>query len=144
MNLVSWVSEHKDFRNLLTLILGLAFLLFVGSGLVARGVVFLTKAAPAGSISLSESYVLGSKLTAIADGKDTAKLLVFVRDKESRGVAAKVVTVSGLASLEGHETKTDTDGKASFDATSTTPGQFTLTASVNGVALPGTVTVTFK
>lgn len=144
MNLWMWLREHKDLRNLTVLFLGLAFLLLLGSNLVARGVVLLTKAAPAGSISLSESYVLGSKLTAVADGKDVAKFLVFVRDAESRGVAAKVVTVSGLPSLEGREAKTDTDGMASFEATSSVSGQFALTASVNGVPLPGEVILTFK
>lgn len=144
MNFVGWMTAHKELRNLAILISGLLFLLLIGSNLVARGVVFLTKAAPAGSISLSDSYVLGSKLTALADGKDTVKLLVFVRDKESRGVAAKIVTVSGLVSLEGQEAKTDTDGRVSFNATSKEAGQFTLTASVNGVPLPGNVIVTFR
>jgi hypothetical protein len=119
----------------LGIIVSLLAIYFVSAELVPRVLVTLTKAAPARKVSFGNSYVLGSKLLASADGKDTCVVNVFVLDDRSQGVMGKNVTIAskdGLQSVEGNTSLTDEKGKA------------TLEASVDGVPMTQGVRVTFR
>jgi len=131
----------------LGIIVSLLAIYFVSAELVPRVLVTLTKAAPARKVSFGNSYVLGSKLLASADGKDTCVVNVFVLDDRSQGVMGKNVTIAskdGLQSVEGNTSLTDEKGKATFEFTSVKEGIFELEASVDGVPMTQGVRVTFR
>jgi len=142
--LVSYWNVYKDYRNFALIGLALLVLLFAGSGLVAQAAVILTRAAPATTVSSSDSYIIGTALLATADGKEQVKVAVFLRDNEGHPVSGKNVTVFGLSSMEGTSAITDEQGKAVFAGNSSVAGQFSITARAEAGELPGKVVVTFK
>lgn len=112
-----------------------------------RALVTMTKGTPGLYVSIKDSYVIGEKILARADGKDKCIVNVFLVDNRGRAVPSKSVVLSGMEGLTeagGGTATTDNDGKASFELTSTKEGQFRVTAMVEGVPLPGGVTVTFR
>ena len=131
----------------LGLIVSLLGIYFVSAELVPRVLVTMTKAAPARKVSLGNSYVLGSKMLAKADGKDKNVVNVFVLDDRSQGVAGKQVALSskeGLVALEGNASMTDNQGKETFEFASAKEGIFEIEASVDGVPMPQGVRLTFR
>lgn len=119
-------------------------LYFLTVKLVPSVMVTLTKAAPATKIAFNNSYMLGSKLLARADGKDSCKVNVFVLDERSQGVADKVVTIEGLEAVSGNVAKTNSEGMASFEFKSEKEGVFELRASVEGIELAKGIKVSFR
>ncbi|MPN52871.1 hypothetical protein SDC9_200534 [bioreactor metagenome] len=104
----------------------------------------LTKASGSGSVSVSNSYLLGQKILAKADGKDKCLVVVFLLDKNGRGVAGKSVELEGMSGIGKVNDISDEKGQIIFEMASATEGQFRLTANYSGADLPQTVTVTFR
>lgn len=102
----------------------------------------LTKAAPSTKVSLGNSYFIGGKILAVADGKDACVVNVFVMDGTGKGIRGKGVELSGIG--EPQIEMSGADGKATFEVKSIKEGQFTLEASIEGAPLPRTVKVTFR
>lgn len=126
------------------IVLGLAITGYLSVFMVPRMLVTMSKAAPATKVSISSSYVLGEKMLAKADGDDKCVVNVFVLDSSGKGVIGKSVVLEGIKDIKPDVSKTNSDGKVTFKLGSTTEGQFPITAMVEGVALPRTVTVTFR
>jgi len=129
------------------IIVSLLAIYFVSAELVPRVLVTLTKAAPARKVSFGNSYVLGSKMLANADGTDTCVVNVFILDDRSQGVMGKNVTIAskdGLQAVVGNSSLTDDKGKATFEFTSMKEGIFELEASVDGVPMTQGVRITFR
>lgn len=80
-------------------------------------------------------------MMAKADGEEKCVVNVFVLDKDGKGIKGKIVQLSGLGELES---TTDANGKALFELTSTTAGQYELSAQIGGSVLKKTITVTFR
>lgn len=126
-------------------LVSMAALYLVTVVLIPQSMVTLTKAAPAKKVDLANSYVLGSKLLAKADGVDKCRVNVFVLDERSQGVAGKSVYVEGRESLTaGNMALTDSSGKASFEFVSEEEGVFEIKANVEGVELGKGVKITFR
>jgi hypothetical protein len=125
-------------------ILGIIVVLFVATLVVPKVLVTLTKAVPSSIISIDNSYVLGDKMLAKADGQDKAVVNVFVLDKDSKGVAGKTVSLRGNSKIDPATEITDNQGKAVFNLTSTVETQDKITAVIEGVSMGKTVTVTFR
>ena len=126
-------------------IIGLVVTYVVAVYAIPRMLVTLTKAAPATQMSINNSYVLGNKVLAKADGKDKNVVNVFILDKSSKGVSGKMVTLTGEGvSVNPEVVNTDKDGKATFNITSEKEAIVTLSASVDGVPLSKTLRVTFR
>jgi len=123
-------------------IIGVIFVYFMAQSVVPKVLVTFTKAAPASKVSLSSSYLLGGRILAKADGIDKCTVNVFVLDASSKGVSGKLVVLSGMK--EDIEVVSDMDGKAQFEITSDSEGQYELSASVDGVALGKSLKVTFR
>ena len=140
----SFWNTYKEYRGIAILVTGLLVLLFAGSGILARTAVLLIRAAPSSVISLSDSYVIGAQLLAVADGKEEVKVSVFLRDSSGKPISNKMVSVFGLSSMEDTPVATDESGKAVFSGTSKIAGQFTILAQTDAGQLPGKVVVTFK
>lgn len=126
------------------IVIGLSLTGYLAISIVPQMLVSMSKAAPATKVSLASSYVLGAKMVAEADGVDACVVNVFVLDSSGKGVMGKSVILEGLSGVKALNSKTNADGKVTFELTSTTEGQFPMTALVEGVALPKQVTVTFR
>lgn len=123
---------------------GLMLTSYLAIFVVPRVLVTFSKAAPMTKVSLANSYVLGAKMLAKADGIDACKINVFVLDPNGRGVVDKRVVLEGVEGIKALSLKTDGDGKVAFEITSKVEGQFPITALIEGVSLPKQVTVTFR
>jgi len=118
---------------------------YVASSVLPNVLVTMTKAAPAVKVSIGGSYLLGDKMVAVADGKDKAKVNVFVLDNSGKPVSKKLVSLAGIETISPVGNGfSDNQGKVSFEMTSTVEGVFPLEASVEGVPLPRKVSVTFR
>lgn len=126
-------------------VLGIGFLYFMATYVVPRALVTLTKAAPATRVSFKTSLILGEKILAKADGKDSCIVNVFVMDDSGKGVAGKRVEMEAEGVKVTAKTEvTDKDGKMSFEITSTEERQYKVTATVEGVPLSRSLIVTFR
>ena len=125
-------------------VLGLGLIYYLSSSVIPRVLVSFSKAAPATQISINDSYVLGSKILARADGEDKCNVNVFLMDEKRKGVAGKRVELIGAKGVVVIKDVTDGNGMASFEIVSDEIGQFELTAIAEGVPLNKGITVTFR
>lgn len=128
--------------------LGVFFLIFgvlmvyFSTSVLPKALVTLTKASGSSKVSANKSFLIGEKVLAEADGKDTCVINVFVLDSDGQGVAKKQINLSGADSeLTGI---TDTNGKVSFKITSSVAKQMELVASVGGSSLGKSLKITFR
>jgi len=132
-------SSLVSILMILLLLLGLV----AGVFLVQRKVFFLPRAAQIGKISLENSYVFASPLTAKAGGKEKIRVTVFVLSTEGKGIEGKQVSLVTDLPFEPVQPVTDSLGTALFDVYSRKLGQFQIGASVEGQRLLQTVAVRF-
>lgn len=107
--------------------------------------VFLGRASGA-NYSLSNSYVFASPLSA-KSVSEKIRVTVFLLDDKGRGVAGKKIDLSSNpvgVNFTPVQMETDKLGQAVYDLTSPVPGQFVISASVEGNTFPQTVTVRFQ
>jgi len=127
-----------------SVVLGVALILYLSMSVVPRVLVTLTKAAASDSIVVANSYLIGQKILAKADGEDTAVVNVFLLDKNGRGVAGKGAELIGIDNVKVVNEASDSDGKVTFQITSKTEGQFKVNAVAGTQQLPQTITLTFR
>jgi len=125
-------------------ILSLSVIGYMSAVVVPQTFVTLTKAAPASKVSVAGSYLLADKILALANGSDEASVNVYVLDKDGKPVANKNVVITGATNVVPTVGRSDDNGKVNFKLTSNVEGQQVLTAEVEGIPLPRTVTVTFR
>ena len=123
---------------------GLLLTGYLATYVVPQALVNFSMAAPILKVSPSESYVLGSKMLAKADGVDVCKINVFVIDPSGKGIKDKTVLLKGLDGAKAVNSKTDANGMMTFTLTSIKEGQFAITAMVDGVNLQRKVACTFR
>lgn len=134
-------------KNLFLVILAvfLISLLVVVFFLTQAKTIFLGRAAQS-QYSLSNSYVFASPLTAKALS-EKIRVTVFLLDDKGKGVQNKRINLSSepvnLSFIE-IQASTDELGQAVFDITSPSPGQYVISAQVEGGTFPQTVTVRFQ
>lgn len=134
------------------LLLGIGLIYYLATYVVPRAMVTMTKAAPATKVSFNNSLVIGKKILARADGKDSCVVNVFVMDDSNKGVAGKMVEMEAVNKVVGGkeakvstlEAVTDKDGNMSFEIVSEAEGQYTVTASIEGIPLSRSLVVTFR
>lgn len=98
------------------------------------------------TISLANSYVFASPLTAVPDGVSIIRITVFVLNNQGLGVADREVFLKNTEALQVAKTQALTDlfGRAIFDVSSTTAGSYTISAEVSGSILPQKVSISFQ
>ena len=126
------------------IVVGIALILFLSVSVIPNILVTLTKATASEKVVVANSYMIGQKILAKADGEDKCIVNVFLLDKNGRGVADKTVELSGMEGIVGLSPKTDDMGKITFEMTSKVPGQYKISASMSGGQLMQTVMVTFR
>jgi hypothetical protein len=146
INLCYYLLKMKDIKKK-AIIAGGIFLasmllvFYLGSFVVPKALITLTKASGSAKVSGKNSFLLGEKILARADGEDKCVVNVFVLDADGKGMANKQVQLSGLGEMVG---MTNSLGKASFELTSRVAKQYELMASINGEVLGKTLKVTFR
>ncbi len=119
-------------------------LYFLAARVVPSVLVTVSQAGVGTKVSLSDSYVLGERLLAKADGEDKCKVNVFLMDDAGRAVPGKAVVLSGMDGIVENSGVSDGNGRVAFEMVSGKEGQFELGATVEGVEIPQTVMVTFR
>lgn len=99
-----------------------------------------------GEVAIENSYMFTSPLKAQADGKEKIRITVIILDSEGWGVAEKQVFLGQDVRLNINPVQPVTDnlGKAIFDVSSATPGEYFLEARVENKVLPQRVRVSFR
>lgn len=136
----------KTKNLLLTLVVVfLITLLVIALFLTQARTIFLGRASNA-EYNLTNSYVFASPLTAQAVS-EKVRVTVFLLDENGKGVVGKPISLSStplnLSFIEVQGT-TDKMGQAVFDVTSPNPGQYTISAQVEGKSFPQNVTIKFQ
>jgi hypothetical protein len=135
---------RKQYMIIAAIVVAVGMVYFLASYIVPRALVTLTKATAAYKVSIGESRVIGETILAKADGKDKCVVNVFILDASDKGVPGRGVVLSGMDNIFPAAAVTNNDGKASFSMVSNEEKQYVISASVDGVQLPKTVTVTFR
>jgi len=117
---------------------------YLASRVIPRALITATKASVGVTVSLADSYVIGEKILARADGEDKCKVNVFLMDKEGRSVPGKEIELTGMEGIVTDKAISDTNGKVSFEMSSNKEGQYDLKARVEGVEMNRGVTVIFR
>jgi hypothetical protein len=125
-------------------IVGIALVLFLSMSVIPKVLVTLTKASSSGTVTVANSYVIGQKILANADGVDKCVVNVFLLDKNGRGVAGQAVELTGMNNISPVSPITDNTGKMTFEMISKEAKQYKIRAIVKGSELLQTVTVTFR
>lgn len=101
---------------------------------------------PESSLSLENSYVFASPISAAADGSSVIRVTVFLLNSQGLGVAGQTVKLASNnpLSISQAQTVSDSLGKFTFDVIASNPGDYTITASVEGVSLPQKVSISFR
>lgn len=96
-------------------------------------------------IAIGNSYIFASPLKAKANGQEKIRVTVFALDGQGNGVAGAVVSLGGVQGLSISPVQPTTDdlGRAIFDISSITAGNFEISASVGTSTIPQRVTMTF-
>lgn len=134
-------NKNKLILGGIGLLAGLALIFYLGTTIIPKTLVTLSKASASQPVSITDSMIIGQKIMAKADGVDKCAVNVFVLDKDGKGIKGKLVQLNGLGT---YEAVSDDLGKASFELTSSLAGQYELVASVDGRNLSKSVKVTFR
>lgn len=104
------------------------------------------KASGSGEPSLENSYLFASPLYASSGGVEKIRVTVFVLDSQGSGVIGRKVILGQSPNLNSMalQDTTDTYGKAVFDVSSLTPGDYLIEVSVDNQTLKQTLHVTFR
>ena len=137
--------NKKTILLLLGGLFALVLIYYLSTNVIPKMLVTASKAAPATKVSISDSYVLASKILARADGIDKCKVNVFLMDEKRKGVAGKRIELEGGGVIEAVDGfVSNKNGMVAFEISSNEAGQFELTAKVEGVPLSNGVKVTFR
>lgn len=117
------------------------FIFYLASFVVPKVLTTVSKASAAAKVSVNNSFMIGEKIMAKADGIEECVVNVFAVDTDGKGIMGKQVQLSGLGDQIG---KTDSLGKVTFKLNSTVAKQYELSANIGGATLGKTLTVTFR
>jgi len=99
-----------------------------------------------GVVSLENCYIFASPLQARIGGDEKIRVTVFILDDSGKGVLGKTVFLTNNPKLvvSAAQPVSDDLGRAFFDVSSSSAGEFILQASVGSQTLPQEVKVTFN
>lgn len=97
-------------------------------------------------LSRENSYLFASPVTASADGTSVVRITVYILNSQGLGITGQKIVLTASKPLTIGQTQplTDTFGRAIFDLTSSTPGDYTVSAEAASVSLPQTVSILFQ
>jgi hypothetical protein len=97
------------------------------------------------SIVLENSYLFASPLQAKADNKEKIRITVFLLDGRGLGVSSQTVSLNlpKTITIQSQQEVTDSNGKATFDISSSTAQTANITATTGSSHLPQNVKIIF-
>lgn len=114
--------------------------------LVYQSRLFLSRATLTTSVfSIDNSYIFAAPLKAQANGQEKVRVTVFVLNNQGLGVLGRTVELGQNNTLlvETISGTTDQQGKAIFDISTQTPGQYYIEVKVDSTILPQKIQVNF-
>jgi len=136
--------KTKTLMYLAVVVIGAGIIYYLSTNVIPKVLVSMTQAAPAKTVSISSSIIIGEKVMAKGDGVDKAKVNVFVMDESGKGIEGKSVELTGNLAGLPMSAVTGDEGRAGFEVGSTQKGQVKLGANIEGIELGKSVTVTFN
>lgn len=121
----------------------IVFILYLTTSVLPKTLVMMSRASFSDKVVVSNSYLIGEKILAKADGEDACKVSVFLLDKNGKAVSGKNVEITGMDNIDPGK-PSDDDGKITFNLKSSEEKQYRINASYNGQQLPQTIVVTFR
>ena len=145
--------NFKDFKfklhfnkYVITIII-LSLALIASVYLVVRTTSFYNRAAgPSSStLTLENSYLFASPIQAKADGQEQIRITVFLLDGRGLGLANQKVELilPNTINIDKFQNTTDETGKATFDISSTTAQNTTITAKTGKSTIPQKIKINF-
>lgn len=146
------MSKTKKLFLLLVIILILLLSLIFSVYFISSRTTFFGKAygPPVGSnaayIRIENCYLFASPLQAKADSKEKIRLTAFILDSQGKGVAGEAVFLNQNEKLEMNSIQAVTDdlGRAIFDLSTSSIGEYIIEAKVGNKTLPQKVKVSFR
>ncbi len=143
---------HLNNRHNLLIALGIGLSIItvlISFILVRQRVSFFSSARTPSSqvmVSTDNSYIFVSPISAFADGISIIRVTVFMLSNQGLGVAGQTVKlkISGPLTVNQVKPTTDDYGRAIFDVTANTPGNYTLSAGTGDLTLSQTVSIAFQ
>lgn len=100
-----------------------------------------------GVLSLENSYLFASPISALADGSSVIRVTAIILNNQGMGISNQQVSLKISAngvSTNSIQPVTDNFGRSIFDLTSSAPGNYTISAEVSNSSLPQTVSIVFR
>lgn len=150
------MMRSEEDRRQFYLIVGIIFSIFLilmALTIASERTSFFGRASAPGGVrsvppllSYQNSYVFASPINALADGESIIRVTVFLLNNQGLGVGGQSVNlkVQPEANISPVSPVTDNLGRATFDLTSNTPGDYTISAEVEDGSLPQMVSVSFR
>jgi hypothetical protein len=128
------------------LLIFLFLLLFLVVYFVQKQTSITGKASGPGEPSLENSYLFASPLYASSGGVEKIRVTVFVLDSQGSGVSGRSVILGQSPNLISQvlQNTTDAYGKAIFDTSSTTPGEYIIEVAVDNQTLSQKLRISFR
>jgi protocatechuate 3,4-dioxygenase beta subunit len=98
------------------------------------------------SVSIENSYVFASPLSAATGNVEKIRITVYILDGTGSGVSGKTVELTGVDDLAVYSIQetTDTTGRAIFDVAAGTSGSYEIGAVIGDTSFMQKVTVVFE
>jgi len=146
MNLKDFKFKLHFNKYVITIII-LSLALIASVYLVVRTTSFYNQATGSSSstLTLENSYLFASPIQAKADGQEQIRVTVFLLDGRGLGLANQKVELllPNTITIGKSQNTTDETGKATFDLSSTTPQNTTITAKTGKSTIPQKIKVNF-
>lgn len=136
-------KNKKAILTMFGVFLAIVFILYLTTTVLPKTLVLMSRASFSDKVVVSNSYLIGEKILAKADGEDACKVTVFLLDKNGKAVSGKNVEITGMDNIDLGK-PSDDDGKITFNLKSSEEKQYRINASYSGQQLPQTIVVTFR
>jgi len=144
INIKSYIDKNKGLLiGIFGVVIVIVFILYLATSVLPKTLVTLSRASFSDKVAVTNSYLIGEKILAKADGSDACIVTAFLLDKNSKAVRGKNVDLTGMDNISS-EGVSDSDGKITFRLTSKEEKQYKINASYSGQPLPQTIWVTFR
>lgn len=105
-----------------------------------------SRASGGSAFSVENSYIFASPLVARAGSSDKIRITVFVLNNQGLGVPNQQVSLNKSPDLliEQQNSLTDSYGRAIFDLSSATPGEYVIGANISSTKLNESIKIIFN
>ena len=136
--------NRKQMMTIVIVLVSIVVVFVLAYTVIPRALVLLTRAAPANRVSIENSYLLGDKILAKADGEEAVSVNVFLNDKSGKPIIGQTAEIEGSNNVTKKNELSDNNGKVGFEIRSDKAGQQKIQALYQGVPIGQELVVTFR